>query len=167
MMRFCLLFILMFSCTWVNAQDYTRYLSGQINYGSIILHSQELRPIGASNPVGISLDYGKHKSSQKAWDACNCYPRSGVSLTIWDFDNREVLGYGVTSLYYIQPVFRADQRFSFSIRAAAGVSVQSNTTKKKIPTILAIAHIGEFHYNWVWWLITDSMATGPLICKQY
>ena len=125
MRRYYLLILLTIAYSLVYAQDYTRYLSGQINYGSIILHSQELRPIGASYPLGLSIDYGKHKSSQKVWDVCNCYPRSGVSFTFWDFDNREVLGFGFTSMYYIQPVFGAKNRLSFSLRAAAGLSYQS------------------------------------------
>jgi hypothetical protein len=122
----CFLFISLFiGCLHLSAQVSSGYVSGMLNYGNIILHSQDLRPIGASYPIGISVDYGKHKSSQKAWDACNCYPRSGVSLSFWDFDNREVLGYGITGMYYIQPVFGAKNRLSFSLRAAAGLSYQS------------------------------------------
>jgi len=124
-MRGLLIIVLLHSGFSVKSQDYSRYLSGRLDYGKIILHSQELRPIGNSYPIGFSLDYGKHKSSQKAWDACNCYPKSGISLSFWDFDNREVLGYGITSMYYIQAVFGARRKFNFSIRAAGGVSFQS------------------------------------------
>ena len=130
-MRSLTTIILLFSFLKINAQERSRYLSGMLNYGNVILHSQEVRPIGPSNPIGFNLDYGIHKSSQKAWDACNCYPRSGVSLSFWDFDNPDVLGYGITGMYYIQPVFGAKNRLSFSLRAAAGLSYQSQPHDKE------------------------------------
>ena len=117
--------VLLMSMLKLHAQENSRYIGGMLSYGNVILHSQELRPIGQSFPLGITVDYGTHKNSQKAWDACNCYPRAGVAISFWDFDNREVLGYGLTGMYYIQPVFGARNRLSFSLRAAAGISYLS------------------------------------------
>lgn len=144
-MRCFLIMGMLLSFMPILAQESNQYLSGMLNYGNVILHSQELRPIGASYPIGISIDYGKHQSTQKVWNVCNCYPRSGVSLTFWDFDNPDVLGYGFSGMYFIQPVFGAKNRISFSLRAAAGLSYQtkphdevSNPDNLSYSTYLAI-----------------------------
>lgn len=107
------------------AQDHFNYISARFNQGYVLIHSRELRPIKNSYPVGLELDFGRHKTSQKVWNNCNCYPKTGVTVTFWDFDNREVLGYGITSMFYVQPVFGAKNKLSFSVRGAMGLSYQS------------------------------------------
>jgi Flp pilus assembly pilin Flp len=107
-------------------QDAIPYLSTSYSKGFVIVHSRAVRAIEDSYPQGIQLDLGKHKISEKAWHACNCYPRTGISLTFWDFDNKDVLGYGLTGFYYLQPIFRADKDFSFSVRGGLGLSYQTN-----------------------------------------
>lgn len=107
------------------AQNNLNYISARLHYGSVIIHSRELRPVKDSYPLGIELDFGKHKVSEKAWNTCNCFPKSGVTIAFWDFDNRDVLGYGFTSMYYVQPVFGARNKLSFSVRGAAGLSYQT------------------------------------------
>ena len=110
----------------VLGQDHFKYLSTRIHYGSVIIHSRELRPVKDSYPLGLELDFGKHKISEKAWNSCNCFPKTGISLTFWDFDNREVLGHGLTAMYYVQAVFGARSKLSFSVRGAMGLSYQNN-----------------------------------------
>lgn len=66
-----------------------------------------------------------HYTTRNAWETCHCYPRLGVALTIWDYDNPEILGYGVTGLFFVEPVFGASKRVSFSIRAGVGLSYQT------------------------------------------
>lgn len=112
-------------------QEAYRFVGARISQGSILLHSKDLRPIENSYPRGLVLELGKHRISQQVWDNCNCYPRTGYSFTFWDFDNRDVLGYGFTGLYFVEPVFGAMNRFSFSLRAAAGFSLQSNPYDEK------------------------------------
>lgn len=97
----------------------------KLHKGSVIIHSRDLRPIEDSYPTGLELDLGWHKISQKAWESCECYPKVGVSLTFWDFDNQDVLGQGFTGLFYVEPVFGARRRLSYSVRAAFGLSYQN------------------------------------------
>ncbi len=94
--------------------------------GSVLIHSRELRPIKDSYPTGIELDLGWHKISQKAWESCMCYPKLGIALTYWGFDNKEVLGQGITGLFYIEPVFNTKGRVNYSIRAGLGLSYQNS-----------------------------------------
>lgn len=126
MIRGFLLIVVLVMSGVVHSQDKTRYLSASAQIGSVIVHSRDVRAIKDSYPFGFELDFGTHKTSEKVWNSCSCYPRSGFSLTFWDFDNKSVLGYGLTGMYYLQPVFRADKKFSFSIRGGFGLSYQSN-----------------------------------------
>jgi hypothetical protein len=93
--------------------------------GSVLIHSRELRPIEDSYPLGVELDFAWHKISQKAWESCMCYPRLGIALTYWDYDNPEVLGQGVTGLFYIEPVFNTQGWVNYSVRMGLGLSYQN------------------------------------------
>lgn len=125
-MRICLVIVFFFPTTAILGQDAARYLGGAYFQGFVIVHSQDVESVKNSYPQGFQIDLGKHKMSEKVWNACLCYPRSGVSLTFWDFDNPDVLGFGATGMYHLQPVFRADRDFSFSVRGGVGLSYQSN-----------------------------------------
>ena len=97
----------------------------KVHKGSVLIHSRELRPIKDSYPTGIELDLAWHKISQKAWESCMCYPKLGIALTYWEYDNKEVLGQGITGLFYIEPVFNTKGRVNYSIRAGLGLSYQN------------------------------------------
>lgn len=92
--------------------------------GFVLIHSEDLVPVKNSYPVGLEFDLAWHKLSERAWESCNCYPKMGVALTVWDYDD-EVLGEGVTGMFYLEPVFGARKKISFSIRAAFGLSYQN------------------------------------------
>lgn len=92
------------------------------HYGFVILHSQDIRPIGQSYPWGLSVDVSWHKVSENAFNSCLCFPALGVSTTFWDFDNPEVLGQGITSVYYVEPFFRVSDKTSFSFRSGFGLA---------------------------------------------
>lgn len=92
------------------------------HYGFVILHSQDIRPIGQSCPRGVSVDVSWHKLSRNAFNSCLCFPRMGVSTTYWGFDNPEVLGQGVTSVFFLEPFFRISQHAAFSFRSGFGLA---------------------------------------------
>ncbi len=97
----------------------------KVHQGFVLIHSRELRPIQNSYPTGLEFDFAWHKISEKAWESCHCYPKTGIATSFWDYDNPNVLGYGITSMYYVEPVFGAYNAISFSIRAAFGLSFQT------------------------------------------
>ena len=99
-------------------------------YGFVILHSRDIRPIGQSYPRGLSVDVSWHRISEKAYSSCLCFPRIGVSTTFWDFDNPDVLGYGVTSVFFLEPFFGATRKTSFSIRSGFGLAYASRPHDK-------------------------------------
>ena len=97
----------------------------KFHVGSVLIHSRDLRPIEDSYPLGIELDFAWHKISQKAWESCMCYPKVGIALTHWDYDNPDVLGQGVTGLFYIEPVFNTNGWVNYSVRMGMGLSYQN------------------------------------------
>ena len=132
-MRFFLvLFCVTYSVGVLWAQDpgegpsSVKMLGIKLHKGSVLIHSRDLRPIEDSYPTGLELDFAWHKISKRAWESCLCYPKLGVALTYWDYDNKEVLGQGVTGLFYIEPVFNTRGRVNYSVRAGFGLSYQNN-----------------------------------------
>jgi hypothetical protein len=96
------------------------------HYGFVILHSQDVAPIGKSYPYGLGIEIFNHYNSEKSFDNCLCFPRLGVSTVFWNFDNPEILGYGVTSVFFVEPFFGANRRFSYSFRAGIGPAYATN-----------------------------------------
>lgn len=123
----CFLFILFLILSLVakSSQDSLKpaiALGVRPHYGFVILHSQDVRPIGQSYPRGLSLDVSWHRISQQTFTGCLCFPRIGISTTFWDFHKPDVLGYGVTSVFFLEPFFGATQRTSLSIRSGFGLA---------------------------------------------
>ncbi|MCD4746415.1 MAG: acyloxyacyl hydrolase, partial [Bacteroidales bacterium] len=96
------------------------------HYGFIIAHSKYIKDITHSNPIGIEVDFNRHLLSKKAWEYCNCYPRMGVSLYYWNYQNPSTLGNGLTLLGYVEPFIKAQNRINFSIRAGLGIAYLDN-----------------------------------------
>lgn len=105
--------------------DAVKQVGLTFHVGSVLIHSRDLRPIEDSYPLGVELDLAWHKVSEKAWESCMCYPRLGMALTYWDYDNPQVLGQGATGLFYIEPVFNTRGKVNYSVRAGLGLSYQN------------------------------------------
>ncbi len=104
----------------------TRLLLGaRAHNGFVLIHSYALDPVRHTNPWGTELDIGKQLLSKRAWDFCNCYPRTGASLTFWNYGS-DILGYGATAMWYVEPIFLTRHRLNLSIRLGSGISYQTN-----------------------------------------
>ncbi len=100
----------------------TYYYNIRAHYGSIIIHSKDIKDIGKSYPRGLELSLVNQLTGKNAWESCNCYPRRGFTLGFWDFDNPEILGNGYLANFFIEPVFGGWKKWFFSIKAAFGVA---------------------------------------------
>ncbi len=98
----------------------------KVHHGSIIIHSRSVRAIEDSYPWGVEFNLTWHNLSQKAWESCNCYPKVGLSIGLWDFDNPDVLGQALAGIFYLEPVFGAQNRLSFSVWAGFGLFYKNN-----------------------------------------
>lgn len=98
--------------------------------GFIIIHSRAVRPIKDSYPFGLELELSRHKTGQKQWELCNCYPRAGILFNYFNFDNPEILGDGYIFSIFIEPYFGFNRKISFSSRAIAGLAYLTNPYHK-------------------------------------
>ncbi|MFD3000457.1 acyloxyacyl hydrolase [Pontibacter toksunensis] len=96
------------------------------HYGFIIPHSREIREVSDSNPWGTEVDVGFHFTDAKAWQYLQAYPRLGVSLAYYNFDNPEVLGSAYALVAYVEPFLSAHKDFSMSFRLGGGLAYLNN-----------------------------------------
>ena len=96
------------------------------HYGFIIPHSRDIRDVSDSNPWGTEVDISFHFTDAKAWQYVQGYPRLGVSLAYYNFDNPEVLGNAYALVAYAEPFLSAHRNFSLSFRLGAGLAYLNN-----------------------------------------
>ncbi len=96
------------------------------DYGEMILHSQDIRPIGPSSPYGISLGYSYWLLKEKNWKYCHCFPRVGLNLNYHNFDNPSILGYGFPVYGFLEPWYKLTPRLFYTLRGGAGYAWLSN-----------------------------------------
>lgn len=96
------------------------------HYGFIIPHAKDIRDVSDSNPWGTEVDIGFHFTGASAWQYLQAYPRLGVSLGYYNFDNPRVLGNAYTLLVYAEPFLSAHKDFSLSFRLGGGLAYLDN-----------------------------------------
>lgn len=90
------------------------------DYGFLLKHTDFLRELDDSYPLSVSLDWSKHLITRKSWEFCNCFPRVGVSLAYWNWDQPDVLGSGISAVGYLEPYIRTHNRTNVFFRAGLG-----------------------------------------------
>lgn len=98
-------------------------LAGHV--GFIFAHSVDVENTRGARPLGIHLDLTWQRLDQRSWEACSCYPRHGISLNYFDYDNA-ILGHGIHAAYFLEPTFRLGRRTDLSVRGAVGLSGLTN-----------------------------------------
>lgn len=82
----------------------------RLHQGFVLIHSRGLVPVKHSYPLGLEFDLAWHKTSEKAWKSCDCYPMLGLTNAVWNYDQPKILGYGFTSMFFLEPVFEARKK---------------------------------------------------------
>jgi hypothetical protein len=96
------------------------------HYGFIIPHSRDVVHISDSDPWGVEADINFHFSDEKAWRYLQAYPRLGISLACYNFNNPEVLGNAYALVIYAEPFLSAHKDFSLSFRLGGGIAYLDN-----------------------------------------
>lgn len=114
-----LIFLLQFAAMAQSHPDSTRKsifsLGLRGHYGFLIKHSSEFE-FKQSYPFGFEADLGWQFVTDKAYRFCSCYPRAGLSVNYFNFDNGPVLGSAYYMYAYVEPVFFVPRRFNLSFR---------------------------------------------------
>lgn len=91
------------------------------HYGFIFAHSKDVENTRGSYPLGIALEYSKLKFDSSTYSLCRCYPRTGLSLMYFNYDNK-VLGHSISSIYFLEPSFIINKKLLFTPRGGVGLS---------------------------------------------
>jgi opacity protein-like surface antigen len=161
------LLIYFLCCIGINAQnnsvlqDSTVTIIGfNLDYGSLLKHTPSLRQIDDAYPSAITVDWSRLLLTKSAWDFCNCFPRIGVDLAYWNWDNPDVLGSGVLAMAYAEPYFRTQKRTNLFFRMGMGGAYltqpydeQTNPLNESYSTNLSFALMVGLGINY---RLTDS-----------
>jgi hypothetical protein len=90
--------------------------------GTTIAHTKKIASIKSNNPYAIQFDWYRMKDNQENFNTCNCYPQSGVSITLFDYGNNKIVGQGIHATFYLEPQFKISERNYFILRASAGLA---------------------------------------------
>jgi hypothetical protein len=96
-----------------------------LQYGNIYAHTKPVQNVANAKPSGIELEFSHQKIDDSTWNMCNCYPRSGIATSYFDFHN-SILGKSGIVAYFLEPTYRVGNRFQLYIRGTVGVSYLSN-----------------------------------------
>ena len=93
--------------------------------GFIFAHSEAVQNTKGANPRGVEFILSWKRNDPAVWDLCNCYPRKGILLTYYDYDNA-ILGHGFSAAYFLEPTYRLSRNLFFAFKATSGLSYLTN-----------------------------------------
>ncbi|HEX6168478.1 MAG TPA: acyloxyacyl hydrolase [Chitinophagaceae bacterium] len=96
-----------------------------IQHGFIFAHSRAVQNTKGANPTGIELSLGWQRNDTQTWNLCNCFPKKGLLLVIYDYDVR-LLGKSFGAAYFLEPVYKLGNKTFFSFRGVAGLAYLTN-----------------------------------------
>ena len=95
------------------------------HYGFVFAHSKDVKNTKGSRPIAIELDLSRQLLNNAAWKDCGCYPRTGLTISYFNLDNK-ILGHSINVAAYVEPFLSTSHRFNFSMKGGAGVSYLTN-----------------------------------------
>lgn len=134
-MRNLFLFLLCLFCFKGFAQSDTSVIISKevvalkLHYGTIFIHTPSVRNVAGARPYGGELEFSKIDIDSVSYNKYNCYPRYGIALSYFDFDNT-ILGHSEMISYFLEPNYRISNNIKFNLRAAAGLIYASNPLNK-------------------------------------
>ena len=90
--------------------------------GFIIPHDQALREVSESSPWGVNLEGGRVLKSARAWAACNCFSKVGLSAYYFNYRNPQELGSSSSLMLFGEPFLGFNTRTFLTLRGGIGVS---------------------------------------------
>lgn len=96
-----------------------------IQHGFIFAHSPEVENTKGANPTGVELIFSWQRNDAYVWDLCNCFPRKGLLLAYYDYDNI-ILDKSFMAAYFLEPTYSVGKKTLFSLKGTAGLSYLTN-----------------------------------------
>lgn len=101
-------------------------IGGSFLYGYMIPHAKEVLPVRGLNPRGYELIYNRHLNNDDVWNDCECYPRFGLFLSYYDFDQEKLLGHGFSAGLMFTYFIGLPDDFNFHLKGRGGFSYLTN-----------------------------------------
>ncbi len=92
------------------------------DYGFLFLHSQDVAPIGQGYPWSLGAEYGYWLLNDGYYENCRCYPKLGLSLSYHNYDNPQVLGFGIPLYGFLEPWYRLKGPLFLNLRGGVGLA---------------------------------------------
>src|SRR5215210_807176 len=96
-----------------------------IQHGFIFAHSEAVQNTKGSHPTGGEVILSWQRNNAAVWNLCNCFPRKGLLLAYYDYDNA-ILGKSMMAAYFLEPTYKLGKNTFFSFKGSAGVSYLTN-----------------------------------------
>jgi hypothetical protein len=133
-----------------------------LQHGFIFAHSQAVQNTKGAHPTGLELIMSWQRNDSIVWDLCNCYPRQGLLMAYYDYDNI-ILGKSLSAAYFLEPTYKLSKNLFFSFKGASGLSYLthpfdsiSNPTNQSYSTHLSaylLVGLGLWlKLNQHWWI---------------
>ncbi len=97
----------------------------KVHSGAVLVHTQAIKNVEGSKPYGIEVEYSRQGTSDSVWNRWGSYPRSGIALSYFNFNNK-ILGSAVVASLFIEPHLRLANRVQIILRGAAGLLYATN-----------------------------------------
>lgn len=109
-------------CYWaeIKGQSNTRFRS-EWQYGFIIPHAADLKTVADSYPLSWNLSWQRMGTSQRNWEACNCFHYLGLHLSYLDFGDKDVLGQAYALSGSFEPVLWRNDSWSLNLSSGMGL----------------------------------------------
>lgn len=136
-------------------------LRGEVQYGFIISHAPDLKPLSANYPYGFSLSYQQMVTSQKHWNACNCFHYLGAKFSYINYGDSHSLGEAYAFSGTFEPVLWRNNSVSLSLFSGVGASwltrihhPENNPLNQffsaRMSFLLSVAPVLEYNFSPHW-----------------
>ncbi|MDQ3290621.1 MAG: acyloxyacyl hydrolase, partial [Bacteroidota bacterium] len=124
--RSCFLFLGYLSGLVALAQEQTPIIVGAAyQSGSVIVHSPKIRHLQGVKPVGAEINLQYQTTGTKFWHQLYKYPRIGISLIAFDYQN-PILGKSLAASIYLNKFVYHGAQDQVSVRVGTGLAYFSN-----------------------------------------
>ena len=72
------------------------------HYGFVFAHSKAVNNTKGSRPWALEVDLSRQLVNNAAWKDCGCYPRTGLTISYFNLDNK-ILGHSINVAAYVEP----------------------------------------------------------------
>lgn len=94
-------------------------------YGKFQVHTKSLSPFNGSHPKAIELEASRLYYTPKIHSQCGCYAKISVGISYTDF-NHPALGEAFSSVFYVEPYFKAKGKLRFALKGGIGIAWLNN-----------------------------------------